>query len=381
MKILFFNSFSLRVGSGPEHWLMDVSQRLQKLNNQVTIVSPTCGNQDERFSHVEVTKRLGKVKYEEFSCVKFPKFSSSPLPINMLDTFTKKADVIYFLNGFALQDIFVTLDKMITKTPIICGLHGPLITTYSLHNLYVSLIFKRNLRLANACHVLNPFYVELLHRWRINNVYLIPNGIDTEKFQPLNDINKGEKFRVLFIGRFAYEKGIDILCKAIDLLNRDKSLLENVEFTLIGRGPLLPIVQRTIQRHYNVVMKNFVAEEELTKEYCNHHLFALPARFETFPLPPLEAQACGLPIITTDIPGTREQVSLDGGAVIQVENYFALAKEITKYYYLWKNDRERYEFQCDVARKNVLVNFEIGKMVSRIYNLMCQVRKQRFTGA
>ena len=307
MKVLFYNAYSLRVGSGPEHWLMDVSKRLQQLNNQVTIISPTCSDQNERFSFGEIAKRLGKVNYEEFSCVKFPKFSSSPLPTNLLSTFGKKADVIYFLNGFALQDIFITIDKMLTKTPTICGLHGPLITTYGLHNLYVSLILKRNLRLFNACHALNPYYVQLLHGWSIKSVYLIPNGVDTQKFQPLTNARTDEKFKVLFIGRFAYEKGVDLLCKAINLINTKNGLTNNLQFTLVGRGPLTSIVQATANRYANVQMETFIPEEKLTQVYSSNHLFVLPARFETFPLPPLEAQACGLPVITSNIPGTENR--------------------------------------------------------------------------
>lgn len=376
MEILFYNAFSLKVGSGPEHWLIDVSQRLQQLNNKVTIISPTCASQEERFSYNEVRKRLGSVGYEEFSCVKFPKLSTTPLPTNLLHTFAKKADVIYFLNGFALQDVFVTLDKMLTKTPTICGLHAPVITAYGLHNLYVSLVFKRNLRLFNACHALNPYYVELLHSWGIKNVYLIPNGINTEKFHPLPNLRKGDTFKVLFIGRFAYEKGIDTLCRAIDLINKDKSLAGSVEFTLVGRGPMASIVQKTAERNHNVSVETFVAEENLTAIYSSHHLFALPARFETFPLPPLEAQACGLPVITSDIPGTRDQVSKDSGSVIQAGNYVALAEEIKRYHHLWQNDRAAYGVKSDAARRNVLENFELSKMVFKLNAMMHKVANQ-----
>ena len=377
MQILFYNSFSLRVGSGPEHWLMDVSHRLEKLNNNVTVVAPTCSSKDERFSYKEVEERLGKVTYEEFSCLKLPKLSSSPLPTNLLKTFSKKADVLYFLNGFALQDIFVTLDKMLTRTPVICGLHGPLITTYGLHNLYVSQIFRRNLRLFDACHALNLSYVELMRGWGIKNVYLIPNGVDTDKFHPLKRVNKGDKFKVLFIGRFAFEKGVDVLCKAIDLLNRDKSFLDNIEFTLVGRGPMVSIVQQATARYRNVKMVNFIAEENLVNVYSNHHLFVLPARFETFPLPTLEAQACGLPIITSNISGTREQVSKEGGSIIESGDYSALTEMIKKYYSIWKNEGTLYERLSFSARKNVLENFELDKVVLRINDMLSEVAQQK----
>ncbi len=376
MEILFYNAFSLKNASGPEHWLLDVCPRLQRLGNKVTIVCPACAPHEERLSDDEIRIRLGTVNYEEFSCIKFPKLSSTPIPTHLLETFAKKADVIYFLNGFALQDVFVTLDKMLTKTPTICGLHGPVITTYGLHNFYASIVFKRNLRLFNACHALNPSYVELMHNWGIINVYLIPNGVDTHKFQPIPDL-KGNKFKVLFIGRFVYEKGIDILCKAIDILNRDETLSNALEFTLIGRGPLSLIVQRTAARFPNVVVENFVDEGTLAKVYSSHHLFTLPARFETFPLPPLEAQACGLPVVTTNIPGTREQVTAGSGSVIQEDNAEALAGEIRKYYELWYKNPRLFQLRSVAARNNVLENFALDKAVSKINNMMAQIAVKR----
>ena len=373
MDILFYNSYSLRVGSGPEHWLMEVTQQLQKFNNKITVVSPSCEDHEERFSFNEVTKRLGKVKYVEFSCLKFPKLSSSPLPTNLLDTFGKHADLIYFLNGFALQDVFITLDKILTKTPVICGLHGPLITTYGLHNLYVSVVLKRNLRSYNACHALNSFYVQLLHSWGVKNVYLIPNGINTQKFRPLTNVRTDENFKILFIGRFAYEKGIDILCKAIDLINTKNAQAGNMQFTLVGRGPLASFVQVTTSKYANVKMETFIPEEKLIEVYSSHHLFVLPARFETFPLPPLEAQACGLPVITSNIPGTREQISKGGGAVIEAGDYVALAAEIIKYYNLWKNAKGQFELQAKAARGNILKNFELQDIVKKINGMFIEV--------
>jgi glycosyltransferase involved in cell wall biosynthesis len=376
MEILFYNSFSLRVGSGPEHWLMDVTKRLEQLNNKITIIAPTCNRQEERFSYAEVINQLGNVNYQEFSCMKFPKLSSTPLPANLFGTYIRRPDVVYFLNGFALQDIYIMLDKLLTRTPVVCGLHGPLITTYGLHNMYVSHVLRRNLRSFDACHVLNPFYLDLLKAWDIKNVNLIPNGVDVKKYHPLPETCGSKKFKVLFIGRFAYEKGVDVLCKAIDLLNKSHELLNDVEFTLVGRGPLAPVVQQTADKYSNVKIERFVAEENLINVYNSHNIFVLPARFETFPLPPLEAQACGLPIITSDIPGTKEQIAKNTGAIVGVGNYKALAEAIAKYYLLWKNDYGAFKAQSVAARKNVLDNFELGKVVTRLNNMLSHVVRE-----
>jgi glycosyltransferase involved in cell wall biosynthesis len=68
--------------------------------------------------------------------------------------------------------------------------------------------------------------------WGYKNIYLIPNGVDTNKFKPGK---KDETFTVLFVSRLTYQKGFDIFAKLVEYLNKHKT---NYNFLIVGNGPL-----------------------------------------------------------------------------------------------------------------------------------------------
>jgi len=105
---------------------------------------------------------------------------------------------------------------------------------------------------------------------------------------------------VLYVGRFAYYKGLEYLIKAVSLLP------QNVKVVLVGDGEekskLLSLV-RELHLEERVVFIPPVKDEELPSIYRGADLFVLPsiARSEAFGLVACEAMACRVPVITTEI--------------------------------------------------------------------------------
>ena len=64
-----------------------------------------------------------------------------------------------------------------------------------------------------------------------------------------------------------------------------------------------------------VIFTEAVSEEDLRAYYCNAECFVLPSLYEGFGFPPLEAMACGCPVITSDSSSLPEVV---GEAAIKV---------------------------------------------------------------
>ncbi|MBA3518066.1 MAG: glycosyltransferase, partial [Rhizobiales bacterium] len=107
--------------------------------------------------------------------------------------------------------------------------------------------------------------------------------------------------RILFLGRFDYQKGLDRLQAIIKELDGSGRF----EFTVVGKaiinhdaeGPDFPPSVRRLAPVY--------AGGLLTELYASADILLLPSRFEGLPLTILEAQRCGCVVIATDVGANR----------------------------------------------------------------------------
>ena len=160
---------------------------------------------------------------------------------------------------------------------------------------------------------------------RDGNVVVIPNGARDSFYQPKNE-NERREIRVLFLARFAKNKGISILFDAFDELQR-RGLLDRFEFTLAGKGPLYNFYKSN-NRHDNVQLTGFVPDGEIATLYKEHDLFLFPTLYEGMPTVVLEAMSFGLPIIVTDVGATRELVDDSNGKVISPNSVDELVESL-----------------------------------------------------
>ena len=129
--------------------------------------------------------------------------------------------------------------------------------------------------------------------------FLIPNYIDTNVFRPL-DIQK-KKNSICFVGRLSKEKNLFSLLEA--MINLPYAL------TIVGSG-----LQRDDLESYanaNGVSVEFLGNlpnSELPRILNQHEIFILPSLYESMPKALLEAMACGLPVIGTDVDGINEVI-------------------------------------------------------------------------
>ncbi len=144
------------------------------------------------------------------------------------------------------------------------------------------------------------------------SVEVIPNAVDVPaEITPYAPSN-GLKF--LFAGRFAFNKGIDVLMHVADRLQREPAAIP-VEFVLAGDGPLLPAFKaKGIPR--NVTLLGRVDDPELFRLYAECDALILPTRFEGMPTVVLEAMARARPIFVSDVGATAELVNDANGSLL-----------------------------------------------------------------
>lgn len=144
-------------------------------------------------------------------------------------------------------------------------------------------------------------------RWSV-----IPNGVDTERFQPadagaaragipLLDGLGPEAPLVVCVGRLCRQKGQDVLLRAWDTV---RARMPGARLVLVGDGPQAPALRAGAPR--DVLFAG--AADDAVPWYQAADLVVLPSRWEGMALAPLEAMACGRPVVVTDVDGARESL-------------------------------------------------------------------------
>ena len=158
---------------------------------------------------------------------------------------------------------------------------------------------------------------DLLRTTRVSeaNVNVIPLGISPQ-FRPLDD-RECEKVRtahdlpekfILFVGNIEPKKNLQTLLKAFFALKAHRKVPHKL---VIAGKPAWgsAAVMRTIAAHdlgEDVRLLGYFPENELAALYNLAELFVLPSIVEGFGFPPLEAMACGTPVVASDVPALHE---------------------------------------------------------------------------
>jgi glycosyltransferase involved in cell wall biosynthesis len=158
------------------------------------------------------------------------------------------------------------------------------------------------------------------------------NSVDLEKFNGKNRIRESmERRKVLFVGRLAKEKGVEYLIRATpDILAK----IENVSISIIGSGTLensLKRLSRKVGVGERVLFVGNLDSNELTEEYSQADIVVVPSLSEGHALVPLEALACGTPVVGSRIDGIVESV-IHGynGLLVAPRDHKAIASAIVK---------------------------------------------------
>ena len=138
--------------------------------------------------------------------------------------------------------------------------------------------------------------------------YLLPFGVDVDKFFPDSSKKEKNKINILFVGgldKAHYFKGVDVLLKALENILNDKIILN-----IVGQGDMSDEYKKTAKNTGIEKYVNFlggVDDEELIRNYQKADIFVLPSinSHEAFGVVLLEAMACGVPVIASNLSGVR----------------------------------------------------------------------------
>jgi glycosyltransferase involved in cell wall biosynthesis len=185
---------------------------------------------------------------------------------------------------------------------------------------------------------------------------IMGSGVDTSRFRPTGTLHGRGRMRVLLASRLLWDKGIREYFEAARLL---KQAGLPIEFLLAGSpdpgnpASVPPSQMAKWKEDEAVTYLGHVAE--MPGLLADVDVAVLPSYREGVPRSLLEAAACGLPIVTTDVPGCREVVRHGvNGLLVPPRDAPALASAIR---FMWEQPDERARMGS-AARQTVLQDFD-----------------------
>ncbi|MBI4095107.1 MAG: glycosyltransferase [Candidatus Liptonbacteria bacterium] len=166
---------------------------------------------------------------------------------------------------------------------------------------------------------------------------VVSNPIDTATFRPVTPKKKGElkkklglsRATIVYAGRLAQEKKIDVILRAIPLI---KKKIPAITLAIAGHGSALPELRQMITRtniEREVKFFGTLSKPLLAELYQASEVFVIMSTSETQSMVLLQAMACGLPAIAADWRALPEYVNENNGFLVPPGNERLLAERFT----------------------------------------------------
>jgi len=174
-------------------------------------------------------------------------------------------------------------------------------------------------------------YSSFLKIFKNKIVYILP-PIKIKALKP----EKQSKLIIGYVGRIAWEKGLDRLIKIIPLLKKE------FNFEMWWIGPYKNVKGDNYYENFQFLISNFQKEikligpiehEKLNQYYAKMDCLVLPStdNLETFGIVQAEAMICGVPVVASDLPGVRVPIQMTGmGEIASVTDNNDLSEKIIK---------------------------------------------------
>lgn len=256
----------------------------------------------------------------------------------------KNYDVVHTQTRFFITSFLGLIFAKLKRTPLVHTEHGArhslvpnkiidLISRSYDHSIGTLIVksARRNIGVSeSAC--------EFLKHLGAANAQVIYNGIDTTIFKKEEDINYKQKLGIsndavviTFVGRLIYAKGVQDLIFAF---SRIKDTAPNAKLLIVGDGPYrieLENLAHQTDCHSSIIFLGQKNQDEVIDVLNATDIFVNPSYSEGLGISVIEAASIGLPIIATDVGGTREIIITDKtGILVKAGDAGQLATELRR---------------------------------------------------
>lgn len=246
-------------------------------------------------------------------------------PTAVLDAARRSYDLVHTHGYFnAVKDVIFPVSKFLRRKPFIVSLHGslgdmlqdPTLKRTAQYRFYNS-VFGRITMAADAVVVNSEQEKEEAIAFGVpgDSISVIPVGKDPETYTTVPRTPPDDRFRVLFVGRLAPRRNVEMLLRAVAMLDS-----EQIELRVIGGEGILSGAH---EEGYLDRLKSLASDlgvndrvtftgakygQDLIEEFRSAHVFVNPSHYENFGQANLEAAFAGLPLIATPTGVTPELI-------------------------------------------------------------------------
>jgi len=336
-RVVHVTSFFLPYHGGIEYYVYYLSKELVVKGYDVSVFTSVLDGSpsDEFMAGIEV-KRLK------------PTFSifGYPLAISLFkELLRSRANIIHCHVNSPMVTEIATLASLFKRIPLIITFHqGDLLadiipTDRKMFARFLTLVYRRlllgiDLAICKKIVVVTPSIINNSAPIRAmsKKTTFIPDGVDMKTFNPPVKPHLADTQRIFFVGRFVPFKGIDLLVRAFSLI-RQRGM--KAELHLVGDGPLLSPTKKLAEKlevqDYLQFYGSVESHQELADLYRKADLVVLPSRSaaEGFGMVLIEAMACGVPVMGSEIGGIPYVLGYGKyGVLVKPNDYVNLASAI-----------------------------------------------------
>jgi 1,2-diacylglycerol 3-alpha-glucosyltransferase len=283
MRIGFFSDSYFPEVDGVTYTLKLWKQKLEDRGHDVYIIYPQSEGYEAEENEIPV-KSVGNPFYGGYNV---------PIPTSF-DGFPQDLDIVH------------------CHTPLFLGVAGRLYareigarTVYT-HHTPLEEYFDQNVRFESVSNSLARIYVPT-EEWLLSKFDVVTSntdggrrsiemqelaaGVDMEFFQPTESDWDLEGPVIGYSGRISGEKNVDQILKVAKRFD--------ATFVIVGEGPEKEKLEENAPE--NVVFKDFLDREDLPGYYSMLDIYVTASTGDTLGLSPLEANACGTPVVAPDV--------------------------------------------------------------------------------
>lgn len=248
--------------------------------------------------------------------------------------------------------------------PFIISVWGSDVYEFPKKGLISKCILKYNLAKCDTILSTSKIMGEETKRYTNKNIEITPFGVDIDFFKPMTNVIKDkDKIIIGTVKSLEIKYGIEYLIKAFGELRKTYS---NIELEIGGDGSQRDVLEDLV-KHLSIIedvkFLGRLTSKEVVEALNRYDIAVFPSLEESFGVAAVEAQACGIPVIASNVGGLPEATSPGvSSLLIEKEDVNGLCIALEK---LIKDSELRAEMGSN-GRKFIEENYNIEKNFEKV---------------